>query len=167
MATLDAPLSSAPNQGVMERRDPLPAGRYWVYIDQSEVDRWQAWVTASAGKVKVVATEQQKAMARWVPAVFLTRWDLSIIQSVVGEWILFDVLEPTKWVGFGYPTTVIDPKVRSATDIATAPAPAPDTNPFGDALVGLLGDARFILLGGFTLYVGLQLWQHAGKGRRS
>lgn len=165
MPTMSSPVQKAPNQGVMERRDPLPAGRYWVYIDEGETDRWQAWVKASGGKVRTVTTEAQLHLPSWVPAVFATRWDLSIIQSVKGYWIMFDVLEPVKWVGFGYPTTVVDPTVNSATDVVTAPAPGPEWNPIGD----FLGDARQLLLIGVAAYVGIQVLQlvrrSGGKAR--
>lgn len=149
MTNAASPVQKAPNQGVMERRDPLPAGRYWIYIDESEVARWQAWVTASGGKVKPIVTEAQNKISSWVPAVFATRWDLSIITSIAGYWILFDVLAPVKWVGFGYPTTVIDPTVQSATDVTTAPPPEPDWNPLGD----FLSDVRWLLLAAGGVYL--------------
>lgn len=146
------PVSVAPTQGVMERRDPLPVGRYWCYIDQSEVGKWGDWVAANPGKVKVLVTEAQKSLSSWLPAIFQTRWDLDVITSVVGEWILFDVTAPVKWVGLGYPTTVIDPNVKSSTDVSTAPAPEPDANPLGV----LYGDLRTLLLLGGGLYVAVQ-----------
>lgn len=158
MATTSTPTTQAPKQGVMERRDPLPAGRYWVYIDESEVERWAEWVKASEGKVKPVTTEAQLYVPRWIPAVFATRWDLSIIQSVKGYWILFDVVAPVKWVGFGYPTTVIDPAVRSSTDVITAPAPEPEWNPIGE----MFASAKWFLFAGGALYL---LTQAAGLKR--
>lgn len=135
MAIYNQPLLvKAGNQGAIERRDPLPAGRYWVYIDDEEVDAWQDWVSKSDGKVKTLIMEPQKEVARWLPAVFATRPELfilqsitgPIIQSVAGYWVLFDVLTPVIWIGFGYPTTVIDPTIRSATDVASTPPPDPD-----------------------------------------
>jgi hypothetical protein len=149
MSNAALPINKAPNQGAMERRDPVPAGRYWVYIDESEVARWQEWVRASNGKVKPIVTEAQNKISSWVPAVFATRWDLSIITSIAGYWILFDVLEPVKWVGFGYPTTVIDPSVRSATDVTSAPPPAPEWNPLGE----LFGDLKWLILVAGGLYI--------------
>lgn len=146
------PTVRASNQGGMERRDPVPVGRYWIYIDESETERWQAWVSASGGKVKVIVTEALQTVSKWIPAIFVTRWDLDIIQSVVGYWILFDVLSPVKWVGFGYPTTVIDPTINSSTDTSTAPDPEPEWNPLG----ALLGDAKWLLLIGGALYIASQ-----------
>lgn len=137
----------------MERRDPVPVGRYWVYIDESEVSRWQAWVASSASQVQVLVTEAQQKVSSWIPAVFVTRWDLDIVQSTVGYWVLFDVLSPVKWVGFGYPTRVIDPKVKSATDVSTAPEPDAEWNPLGE----LASDAKWVMLAVATVLIVAQV----------
>ncbi len=148
----ELPIHKAANQGVMERRDPLPAGRYWVYIDDSETDKWAAWQSAHKDTVSTIVTEPQQAIYRWVPAIFQTRWDLDIITHTEGYWILFDVKAPTAWVGLGYPTTVIDSTVKSSTDIATAPKPGPDWDP----LEGIVADVRMLLLIGGGLYIASQ-----------
>jgi hypothetical protein len=151
-----SPVQKAPNQGYIERQNPVPPGRYWIYIDIKEDARWQSWVREHSGKVKVIATEGQQAMATWLPAIFVTRWDLDIIKSTVGYWILFAVLEPVPWVGLGYPTTVPDVTVKSSTDIMTAPAPEPSTdlNPLGavyDAVKTLLFIGGGIYIAGIVL----------------
>lgn len=171
-AALPLPVHAAANQGVMERRDPIPAGRYWVYIDESEVARWSAWVTSNEGRVKVLVTEPQLTLSSWLPAIFQTRWDLSVIQSVKGYWILFEASEPVKWVGLGYPTTVIDPAIKSATDVMTAPAPTPDTDMLGDSPLGaVLGQLKTILLIGGGLFIAVQIMNLAQtlqpRGRRT
>jgi hypothetical protein len=157
-----SPLQKAPNQGVMERRSPLPVGRYWIYIDVAEVPRWQAWVSQHTGKVKVIVTEGQQAMATWLPAIFVTRWDLDIVKSTVGYWILFAVLSPVPWVGFGYPTTVIDPTIMSSTDVMTAPAPeATELNPLGQVYDSL---KTLILIGGGIYVAGIVIEQLLASG---
>ena len=150
MTVSNAASPAGPRQGVIVRADPVPAGRYWAYIDESEVEKWQAWVKASGGAVKTIVMEPQREVYRWIPAVFVTRLDLSIIQSVVGYWVLFDVLAPTKWIGLGYPTSVVDTAVRSSVDVMTAPAPEPESNPVGD----LLSQVKMLLLLGLGVYVG-------------
>ena len=155
----ELPLHTAPNQGVMERRDPLPKGRYWVYIDDSETGTWGDWQAEHQDSVSTIATEPQQAIYRWLPAIFQTRWDLDIITHTEGYWILFDVKTPVAWVGLGYPTTVIDPTVKSATDVATAPPPAPTGDPLAGTSFGeLLTGARNLLLIGGALYVGTQVF---------
>ena len=146
-------VDKAPNQGVLERRDPLPTGRYWVYLDDSEGDAWLAWVKSTGGAVKTLVMEEQRSVARWIPVIFLIRPDWTIIESTEGFWVLFDVLSPVKWGGFGLPTTVIDPAVRSSTDIATAPPPVASDNPILD----FLQKAEGIVLLGFGAYVAIQV----------
>lgn len=146
--------NKAPNQGALEKRDPLPRGRYWVYLDDSELEHWQQWVSGSGGAVKTIVTEEQRTVARFLPIIFLIRPDWTLIESVAGYWVLFDVLEPVKWVGFGYPTTVVDPAVRSSTDIATAPViETDDDNP----ILAFLRKIEGIVLVGVGVYVGVQV----------
>lgn len=155
MSTVAAPVERAPNQGPMERKDPVPAGRYWLYITTAEVPRWDEWVKEHADRVQVIATEAQEALSSWLPMLFVTRPDLSIITNVEGYWVLFDVLQPVPWVGLGYPTHVIDPSVQSATDISTAPPPAPDSSPW-DTVATLTklagwGLGAYLAIQGFAL----------------
>lgn len=160
MTAATSPIQKAPNQGSIERRDPVPAGRYWIYIDEKESSRWQAWVKAQQGKVAVIATEAQQSMATWLPAIFVTRWDLDIIKSTVGYWLLFDVKEPVPWVGLGLPTSVIDPHVHSSSEIMTAPAPKSEEelNPIGE-LYSTASTALKVAMWGAGAVVLFKLWQ--------
>lgn len=150
-----SPLQSAPKQGVMERRDPVPAGRYWVYIDDTEALRWIAWERASQGAIVTLVREpQRQQFSAWLP-----------VGTVAGYWILFDVLRPHPWIGIGYPTTVVDASVRSSTDVITAPPPE-EWNPFGE----LLGQAKWLVLVAGAILVASQarsLAQTFGPARSS
>ena len=133
----------------VERRDPVPPGRYWVFVKKDELDQWQAWLSGSAGKVKVVASEtQMRSPDGWIwaatPEAMLPGTD-GIIRESGGEWILFDVVSPYPWVKLGFPTIVTNPTVRSSTDVITAPAPATD-NPSADALRNLVFTAGLFWL---------------------
>jgi len=110
----------------LERRDPLPPGRYWIYVLEDELEDWSEWSRAHAATVHVVASEQKTKLAPFTPAVFATRWDGSIIMDGAGAWFLFDVSAPTPWVGFGFPTIVTDMTIRRSTDVEAAPEPEPD-----------------------------------------
>lgn len=87
----------------VERRDPLPAGRYSIFINADEGARFAEWRKANAATVKVVSTIDRRALETTLPG-FATRWDGTIIESLVGTSILFDVSAPTPWVGLGFPT---------------------------------------------------------------
>ncbi|HEV8550419.1 MAG TPA: hypothetical protein VGQ57_15350 [Polyangiaceae bacterium] len=143
----------------IERRDPVPKGRYWLFLLEGEEERWQAWVTEHRDSVRVIASETKQKLAPYRPAIFATRPDLSIIMEEGGAWVLFDVLAPTPWVGLGYPTIVTDPAVHSSTDIEQAPAPLPD-----DALAQQLwSQVKGLLFWGGLIYLGGQVIASRGK----
>lgn len=108
----------------VERRDPVPPGRYWIFLKKEEMSVWADWTKLHSGAVKVVASETQFV----TPEGFI--WAATptgdIIKDAHGEWVLFDVVAPVPWVGFGFPTIVTDPTIRSSTDVITAPAPEAD-----------------------------------------
>ena len=110
----------------VERRDPLPPGRYWIYVLEDELEDWDEWARDHSGAVHVVASERQTTLSPYTPAVMATRPDGSIIMDAAGAWILFDVMAPTPWVGFGFPTIVTDPTITRSEQIVQAPAPDPD-----------------------------------------
>lgn len=110
----------------IERRDPLPVGRYWIYVLEDELDGWDEWAREHSTSVRVVATERKKKLPEFRPAIFSTRPDLSIILDEAGAWILFDVLSPTPWVGFGLPTIVTDMSITQSSQVEQAPDPVPD-----------------------------------------
>ena len=110
----------------VERRNPLPPGRYWVYVLEDELEAWDEWAREHSATVRVVASEQKKKLPAFRPAIFATRPDLSIIMDEAGAWILFDVTAPTEWVGFGFPTIVTDMTITQSSQVEQAPAPDPD-----------------------------------------
>lgn len=136
----------------LERRDPLPPGRYWQFILEDEYGPWQQWANEHSDTVQVVAVERKKHLAPYRPAIFVTRPDLSIIMEEAGSWMLFDVSAPTPWVGFGYPTIVTDPKVISSAQVEQAPDPLPDDQLARD----VWGRVSELLFWGAVVYIGGQ-----------
>lgn len=137
----------------MERRDPVPVGRYWLYVKKEELGTWQDWAHANAPNVAVVATETQFATPDgWIwaatPEAALPGTD-GIIKDARGEWILFDVRAPVPWVKLGLPTIVTDPNVRSTTDVITAPAPEGPSDPATEIRNLVLFAGVVYLLGAF------------------
>lgn len=92
----------------LERRDPLPPGRYAIFINDDEVPRWSAWVVAHPS-VKPIASIQKRAVGgSELTAIFHTDTDGNIIWENVGSSVLFEVTAPTPWVGLGLPS--IEPR---------------------------------------------------------
>lgn len=101
----------------VERKDPLPVGRYWVVVFERDNAKWDQWIKQfSPDRVKVRAT------AGLDPAGVLGNL---LGSAAPGYWVQFDVVQPTPWVGIGYPTIVPGgaPTPTSPTDVIQAPPP--------------------------------------------
>jgi hypothetical protein len=147
----------------MERRDPLPPGRYWLFLMPSEIGRWREWTETHRGVVKTVLVEPQLALAPHVPAIFATRPDLSIIREQAGDYVVFDVLSPVPWVGFGFPTIVPPGELPSANQVSSGPEPGDtDMNPLG----ALFGEAKTLALLAGATYLGAILLRTVLERRR-
>lgn len=97
-----------------ERRDPLPAGRYAIFILQKEEARWAAWLAEYRDSVKLVVSVPKREAASNT-AVFSITFTGDIIQNYRGRAELFDVLSPTPWVGLGFPDIETGTSVQAFT----------------------------------------------------
>lgn len=99
--------------GAIERRNPLPAGRYWVDVFDPDIAAWTAWRTRNGQNVKVEETEHFEG-------------------DPSRDFIIFKVLAPVPWEGPGLPT-IAEPSVQTSSDTGQRPAPEPDpTTKIGD-----------------------------------
>lgn len=97
----------------MERRDPLPPGRYSVFIPVADGSRWKDWTAEHRATVRTVAAVPQKALVSNHP-IFATDLEGNIIENLVGTAVLFDVSASTPWVGLGFPDIEPGPATASA-----------------------------------------------------
>jgi hypothetical protein len=74
----------------LERRDPLPAGRYSIFLLPGDSASWSAWTSRYRSTVRVVATVDKR--------------EGFITDTYMGSSIVFTVTAPTPWVGLGLPT---------------------------------------------------------------
>lgn len=120
--------------GRLERKDPVPKGRYWIDIFDKKQTVWNDWVKRSGEKIKVITTE-------FFPAEGFDPFK-NTFSSPARTWNLFDVLQPVPWgiaVDVGWPT-VASQDVQHSDDTAQAPEPE-----------GLFGD---ISSPGFKIAIG-------------
>lgn len=131
----------------IERRNPVPKGRYWVdIIDTKSYPGarlfFTAWLARNRGKVEVVQKESFG----------------NLITGAPRDWYLFDVKIPVTWErgqGFGLPTIVRSaenptaPVVTKPEDTATRPAEPPG---FLDQLKDALEDGKTLALIGLGLF---------------
>lgn len=95
--------------GVLERRNPLPKGRYWIDIFQSGRQDWDYWTMYSTGHLKVINEEHYST-----DGTYESR-----------DWILFETDAPLTWdielaKKIGWPT-VATPEVQNSDDTVQKP----------------------------------------------
>lgn len=129
----------------VERRDPVPPGRYWVFILPDEEETWARWVQAHANTVQVVGVERKEKLEPYVPAIFATRPDMSIIMVDGGAWVLFDILAPTPWVGLGFPTIESTGSVTQSSQVEQGEVPPQGAGPGDFAAKLIMGAAPWAL----------------------
>ena len=92
--------------GVLERRNPLPAGRYWKDIFEADAEAFGEWLKDNHETVKVRTTEH-------------------IDGDPPRDWLLFEVTAPTMWDGPGYPD-IATANVHTSADTVQRPDPEKD-----------------------------------------
>ena len=111
----------------MERRNPVPPGRYWVDILIGKLTAFDLMLDREKGNVVV---EQREEFPN--PQNF----DASVTHFI------FTNKKPLKWEqGWGYPT-IAGPQIQSSADTVSKPPPEPG---LGEQLSTMLGDAKTIL----------------------
>jgi hypothetical protein len=140
----------------IERRNPVPKGRYWVDIIDTRTNPaarlyFSSWLLRNSKKVKVVKVENYGAL----------------YSGANRDWYLFDVLDPVTWEtgkGFGLPTIVQSPENPNAPVVTkpedTATKPPPPAGPL-EQLETMFEDAKTVVLIGLALW----LFTQSGKGR--
>ena len=133
----------------LERRNPLPPGRYWIDVFGDNRPRFTTWARQQKASVKVRVTESD------------------VNSEPPREWHLFDVSAPVPWDAqtFGFPT-VAEPEVQTSQDTVQRPPPEPEPDlshvlptPSDLATVGGgLGMLALIIAGAF-------LYMQSQKGR--
>lgn len=139
----------------LERRDPLPIGRYSVFILPKEASTWSEWIKRHGSSVKVIAVVDHTKLASSTP-IFSANLELELIKDYAGSSVLFDVTAPTAWVGLGLPT-IENVSIESWT---ASERPTPSVEP------DVFDEVKSILLLGGALYFGAVLALHAlSKGK--
>lgn len=113
----------------LERRNPVPVGRYHAFISVEDAPRWSAWMKEHKGKILVISTEAQTTTDN--NPFFATTLFGDTIKEHAGDWVLFDVKEPVPWVNIGLPTIVTQAEMgkRTTNEFFKVPEPQPDSGP--------------------------------------
>lgn len=121
---------------MIERRNPLPAGRYWLDVPAAKLEELQGFFAANASRVHVESTEQDDGVT----------------------WMLFTVSEALPWfaVNFGYPT-VAGANVHSKADVVQTPDLPPGPAETAQGLLDQAGNAVHLIGIGFAVLIGLKI----------
>lgn len=108
----------------LQRKNPLPPGRYWQDIFARQANDWNAWLAPvlRSGDVTIERVEHFNADplhdGSWLPGG--ASGDLNVIGD--RTWVLFNVVNPVDWPAtkLGFPT-IAEKEVQSSADTATNP----------------------------------------------
>jgi len=115
--------------GALERRSPLPVGRYWQDIFAKQAADWNAWLAPAlaSGTVTIENAEHFQADplrdGSWLPGG--PSGDLNVIAD--RTWVLFNVVRPVDWpaVKLGFPTIATQDVQQSSDTADNPPGPTP------------------------------------------
>lgn len=94
----------------MQRKNPLPPGRYWIFIQKQSLDIFELWLKKNADIVTVEKREDSGGMRPFV--------------NPNESYFIFNVKEATIWPrGVGFPN-IADSATKQAADVVQRP-PAP------------------------------------------
>jgi len=118
----------------LERRNPLPAGRYWIDVTDANHEAFRQWTTSNPTRVTVLEEEPGDGVT----------------------WFLWRQLQPAKFDQrtFGFPT-IAPASVQHATDTAQRPPEVTSIN----ILESFLSNAKTVIL----LAVGLLIFTKGSK----
>jgi hypothetical protein len=111
----------------IERRNPLPVGRYWIDIFEFNSTAWKTWLSVAGDSVRVEVTESHPTTSQ------------EGVDYPAREWFVFRVLRPVAWpkdAGLGLPT-IADDSTSSSSDTVVRPDPevdVTDSHPLDAAL---------------------------------
>ena len=131
----------------LERRDPLPAGRYWLDVFPANRDAWDRWSNAmdSVGSVTIEHTEHFDADGG----------------SPAHDFVIWSLTAPNvAYRAAGLPApTIADVGVQTSSDTATRPPPTPGVLEQVEQTAASLGQSARVGLavGGAVVVVGVAL----------
>jgi hypothetical protein len=120
----------------IERRNPLPPGRYWVDTFEPKRTDFRVWLDKNAEYVHV---ENRKEYL-----------------DPPGTWYLFSVSEPVHWDGPGLPTIATE-EIQSHEDTAQKPPPEPSGLEQIEAGIEKAGNFLLIAALAGAAYVGYRI----------
>jgi hypothetical protein len=93
----------------MQRKNPLPPGRYWIFIQKQSLDIFELWLKKNADVVTVEKREDSGGMRPFL--------------NPNESYFIFNVKEASIWPrGVGFPN-IADAETKQASDVVQRPPP--------------------------------------------
>lgn len=104
----------------LERRRPLPPGRYWLDVTEADRRKWELWSNAMAdvASVKIEHTEDMPAVDEGFFGPHAAPW----------QFVIFSLTAPNvAWEAVGLRSpSIAGADIQTASDTADLPEPTPD-----------------------------------------
>lgn len=138
----------------LERRRPLPAGRYWLDITPLHKTKWEVWRNAMSGfdSVKVEHTEHFDAVKEQSNPL----GEGTVPAAPEHDFVIFSLTAPNvAWEAAGLPSPTIAPaSITSSADTGDVPPPEPGVlAQLSSAAAGIGTSAKVGLGVGFAVVV--------------
>jgi hypothetical protein len=98
--------------GVLERRNPIPTGRYWIdAMGNAAIDKLDAWLVANKATLRLATSEYDPGEAG------------AFTNPMPAQFVIFEVLSPTPANGLPAYPNVATPSVQTRADTVQRPEP--------------------------------------------
>ena len=126
----------------LERRNPLPVGRYWIDVAAGKALELDGFFKSHAARVHVENTEESGEVTFYI----------------------FSVSEPVPWfaVNFGFPT-VAGPNIHSKADAVQSPDLPPSTAETAEGLLKKAGSLLELAAWGVGILIGIKILEAAKR----
>lgn len=121
----------------IERRRPLPVGRYWADIFPQNRPAFEAWRNVNATRARLEATEFKEGSGG----------------APDHDWVLFSTSAETLWPDdvLGFAPNRADSSVATSDDTAQKPPPEPSFADQASAAVAKMQSVVYMTLGGLAV----------------
>jgi hypothetical protein len=165
LAVVRSFIGLSPEIGKLERKSPLPVGRYWQDIFEKQAHDWDLWLQQHEveGPNRSPTSDDSVSLEKfeffradplrdgsWLPEAF----DPNAGRINSRMWVLFNVLKPVDWPAtkLGFPT-IADQTVQTSADTADNPPGPSPIDEVKDAVVDAVKPVLWVagIVGAFLL----------------
>jgi len=147
--------------GALERRNPLPVGRYWIDIFDDGKSAWDAWLATANIATDPTTYSGPSDRVQVIKEEYYPPFVGSDENEYPGRyWMLFKVVQPTPWTianKVGWPNTA-PTNINTSDDTVQKPDPndartdwLPDVSPLGKIAIAGGGILVVAVLAGYAV----------------